>query len=266
MNPHKQRLFLFRSLDGQSRTYTEEILRDAQLFLASPADFNDPYDCYLPVDGTTLSQVKRRNIAKFAARLANPVRVKLNPVKARLRIKDLEFLEAYARGDLRDKLFKDIHSTYGICCFASNRFSYRSILMWSHYASKHRGICFQFDIDRLDQNWISLKPVQYRKYPPTIKLGTPNEEQIYTVKSRRWDYEKEMRLVLKGKANSKFNFSRRDLTAVYFGYKTPEKVKDTVIDWLDKYQFPHTAHYQIELKPRHFGLKRTLLPSSTSKP
>ena len=97
-----------------------------------------------------------------------------------------------------------------ISCFGS---SYNSILMWSHYANKHKGACLEFEID--DKNF---KKVSYRDKFPSFRLtdsleilfghdfggqdtiDTNNPDYYFMLepilcKSELWMYEGEIRCV-----------------------------------------------------------------------
>jgi len=79
-----------------------------------------------------------------------------------------------------------------------------SILMWSHYAQKHMGICFEFI--RAEDNALGdeekCSPVRYDRHYPQIDLGRMFINQdgetirlMMKTKSWEWAYEKEWRLI-----------------------------------------------------------------------
>jgi hypothetical protein len=83
----------------------------------------------------------------------------------------------------------------GILCFSK---SWRNPVQWSHYADKHRGFCFGFDIP--DEH---LAPVNYsgrRLAVEALTLLTPSQIDATTAtkflftKFSHWKYESEMRL------------------------------------------------------------------------
>lgn len=89
---------------------------------------------------------------------------------------------------------KQIDSTEGLLCFSK---TWRSPLLWSHYADKHRGIALGFDVpDQL------LKPVQYIQGLHKIKILASKTEQstidnllkrLRYTKFDGWSYEDEVR-------------------------------------------------------------------------
>jgi hypothetical protein len=80
--------------------------------------------------------------------------------------------------------------------------SHRNILLWSHYANDHKGICIEFerDIDDFLGNSSFCRPVIYSEiYPiPSIDDVLKHEDfltnQILFTKSKHWEYEKEWRI------------------------------------------------------------------------
>ena len=79
-----------------------------------------------------------------------------------------------------------------------------SILMWSHYAENHKGVCFEFI--RAEDNALgdseSCSPVKYDRHYPIIDLGQmllkqdgETFESMMKTKSGDWAYEKEWRLI-----------------------------------------------------------------------
>jgi hypothetical protein len=87
------------------------------------------------------------------------------------------------------------NETKGIICFSED---WTDPVLWSHYASKHKGVALGFDV-RED----SVKNVNYserrlkQKLPPGVKSITSDLEDllIYT-KFSSWSYEREFRMVV----------------------------------------------------------------------
>jgi hypothetical protein len=70
-----------------------------------------------------------------------------------------------------------------------------SILMWSHYADNHRGICLEFG---KDNPLIEMaRPVRYRDTYPEWTLLRPGDGPLELVltKSKDWAYEREFRIM-----------------------------------------------------------------------
>jgi hypothetical protein len=87
---------------------------------------------------------------------------------------------------------------FGLLCFSRR---WRNPLLWSHYASKHRGVALECEID--DQ---IVLPVRYRKNrlrldPWRIMSGSGFSEdlaeQLASTKSTHWSYEEEVRVPIR---------------------------------------------------------------------
>jgi len=81
-----------------------------------------------------------------------------------------------------------------------------SILMWSHYAEKHRGVVIEFEVDELFSGMTlsdHFKEVRYRSSPPTIS-GLHADVQSFeeamelalVTKALEWAYEEEVRIMM----------------------------------------------------------------------
>jgi hypothetical protein len=121
--------------DQEKKEWVRQILVEHQLFFPSRRCFNDPFDCVVPsfleIPGTIL----RRFVEEFVERKFSGA---AEAEKARMmsKLMSVNSLEAL-RKDLQD----DVDGA-GILCFCRVR---DDILMWSHYADKHTGLCFEFD-------------------------------------------------------------------------------------------------------------------------
>lgn len=90
----------------------------------------------------------------------------------------------------------DSLARYGVLCFSR---SWRSPVLWSHYADKHKGICLGFDVPN---SW--LKPVIWVKerlpLPKAfLENGAPDAsvlDQLFRTKFDHWRYEEESRVVV----------------------------------------------------------------------
>jgi hypothetical protein len=98
--------------------------------------------------------------------------------------------------------FKDFkkHMTQitGILCFSKR---WKSPLLWSHYANKHKGVALEFDV--LDK---VAHPIRYRKKRYVLDLERARKQsyafsddeikELWFTKYEQWDYEEEIRVVL----------------------------------------------------------------------
>ncbi len=99
-------------------------------------------------------------------------------------------------------------------------------LMWAHYGESHQGFCIEYSLERLilearDQ-W-NIVDVTYSETPPTLTVEDAARQGehsriVQTLaghKSRRWEYEDELRIVT---TRSGANYHAQSaVTGIYFG-------------------------------------------------
>ena len=226
--------------------YAIDILENERLYLSTPNSFNDPFDCFVSADdseirkaadlitefydfkelfdyfSTSTTDVKDEKVGKILERGRNlkttlsfyPFYKKWDDFyKYRIYSEPVTNQRTSNKVVLVRRYLSDFQKTHLICCFSK---IYDSILMWSHYAEKHTGVCFEFDVG-LDEK--DMVEVNYRKDKVEFKilnvvshilalefLNKPYDstnqqfnkevmEPLYT-KSTDWKYEQEVRYIL----------------------------------------------------------------------
>lgn len=104
------------------------------------------------------------------------------------------------------------NSKNGVVSFSATN---NDLLLWSHYANAHCGICFEFDSDK-DEILRTARPVSYVPAMPTYDPAKP-DEMLYS-KSISWKYEDEVRVIVPDKCDAQIKVSKDSLCAVYFGH------------------------------------------------
>jgi hypothetical protein len=152
-----------------------------------------------------------------------------------------------------DRTKSDFTTKYGLVCLSR---CWNSVLMWSHYADKHRGMCLGFEVpDEV------TRPVEYAPKPEVIgsmvvsnkadfplKKGETIVNRVLEVKYAGWEYEKEVRIhVTRGEideetgqyfydfsdrfilkeivAGAKFPFSKKVIEYALAGYPGAQEIK-----------------------------------------
>ena len=144
----------------------------------------------------------------------------------------LKLMSATTLDDIR-KLLQDEVDKAGIVCFSRVR---NDILMWAHYADKHKGLCFEFDGSDNCLFFGEAQPVEYKDYTH-IPLDEDNERQMtraILTKSKHWLYEKEYRIFRPGKNGRKLDYPVELLTGIIFGCMMPDNVRETVKKWTEE--------------------------------
>lgn len=110
----------------------------------------------------------------------------------------------YYKNDHEEQEIDDLYSLknkYGISCFSNN---YNEILMWSHYADNHNGICIEVEIDDnlCSENQIKIKDIEYQDNIQMLLKDddtTTDAIELLSKKITKWDYEKEVRVFCQNK-------------------------------------------------------------------
>jgi hypothetical protein len=231
------------------------LLINNELWFSHPSDFNDPYDCNLNYD---LSDVN------------------FDKVYSHLRMtnkqfgwgKDDKFITVRAKDicgnpDNLAKLLSDFKTgtvdARGISCFSE---SDSILLMWSHYADSHKGVCLTFDVEK-DPIFFSIPykveyPLEYPKIDPFLNERKNEVQLIFATKSSEWSYEKEYRIIKSKDNNPQFRgaiaFRPEALTEIKFGYKATEESIKTIKNLVMK-KYPHIKLYRSRIKKNQFGLE-----------
>ncbi len=177
-----------------------ETFKNNQLFLSSPLEFNDPYDCELNIDiseqllviakSMVENEVRKYSVNREAKRHYEKERKKLE--------KDMEIDLVKLKIELEndwEKLKKEI----AVCCLSEYR---NSMLMWSHYANSYKGFCIGYDFSEMIELYKeNILPVVYTDELTSIQkyLHIKNKyiAGIYATvsKSTVWKYENEWRII-----------------------------------------------------------------------
>lgn len=215
----------FRLFRYSSVNYAELIITQSLLFFSSPRDFNDPFDCQinLPVEASPLAY------RSYAQQMLRKNKLGLNRQERRtlaVKMGRREYEEAFSRTS------EQISSRAGLVCFSETD---DDILLWSHYAEKHSGVCLEFAVRQDELLKDNTSKVHYsNKYPDLNFLNLAQEREttgdltekqhrdlkraLYLTKSKHWAYEKEWRTIKLAPKSQSFrgqhSFSSRALTGM----------------------------------------------------
>lgn len=204
-------------------------LQQSKLWAAKPESFNDPFEFRLKKNSQAkgFEEFKLKNIAY---------------------------------SDMTDEgIIKEICSCFELEINKMGVISFtlcsKNILMWSHYADNHYGMCLEFSSDDLNES--GVYPVKYSSAYPDIDFERIWHEdglaKILWTKSEEWSYEKELRLITT--EGGKLTDYKFELTGIIFGCRTPDRdialVKSILKDRDIKYQRARLAEqeFRIELDP-----------------
>lgn len=233
-----------------SKQWAESLLLKGKMFFPCVADFNDPFDCCAQV--TFASRAKRKRYARklISERLAHLPKHERKKVA-----KKAEKAQAYKIA--HERFLKQLHEEVGVLCFSEKC---DDILMWSHYAKSHTGLCVEFSRSRYLT--FALR-VQYVEEYPTLDFFKAMDDmqqpfsaqarsvvdRIYLSKAIDWKYEKEWRLpAFVGPYNRQpsedvpsdllyggkglHDFPTNLITRVFLGCRMMDPDKEEVMEWI----------------------------------
>lgn len=201
----------------------------------------------------------------FGKKLQNLRKIKPNISRKMFMEKlESETRDGYLRGiQARPQIEKQIQSQLNgskIFCMTTSPLIRQ---MWSHYSDKYCGVVLRFrSIPAFDSFLGSAKKIHYVEKMPLIitnedlvklfsGLALENYEEqidhiIYT-KHLVWIDEDEWRVILPNSENPKEqyedkHFHENELDGVFFGLKTPEKEKETIVNLAKNY--PNVSFFQ----------------------
>jgi hypothetical protein len=275
--PPPSKLYRFRTIER-----AKEILATNKLYLSSPSAFNDPFDCQIaPLFGK--SQRQREEFARLSARRSHP------QVSRRERIAMVR--EARERGDLESPSLsrfyehwkKDFVDNCGILCLVAKP---DDILMWSHYAEGHTGVCLEFQFSLYEFGVaaslpglsapVCALPVFYAEEFPDFdfveyfilserdKAGHQSSllqfaRTVFLTKAVVWKYEQEYRIIdfpprIGIRMYGLRPFSPKSLTGIIFGCRIKREAKEEIMA-LVAARTPRPRLYEAKVKPREFAIE-----------
>jgi hypothetical protein len=253
------------------------------VWLTSAENFNDPYDCSLTYSNEALLNrkieeyginflFKNANLGKFTFTKDEEIEIMHSTNKIRKIIeimlpKDTELdkntktrfpsIVIEAIEEFQRPLAKANRSKTFVSCFSETN---KSIIMWSHYACKHKGFCIEYNV-KDDNSNVYFYPIFYEKklFDLTKYLLTNKEEFndfalliACLTKSKEWEYEKEWRLIPYRVVDKQSEWSMPKPTALYIGAKATDN---------DKKWIKNIAHsknidlYQAKIDDKEFRIK-----------
>jgi hypothetical protein len=198
----------------------------------------------------------------------------------RSEIKTLEECDPLKRKDTLQEAWdhkkKHVVNGLGVVCYSEVN---SNILMWSHYADSHKGICLEYDsTERPIKKWKNYKyyPVNYdhNRCIDILDCGFENSFfKLITTKSPDWEYEKEYRLItIRGTGYQKSQMG--SLKGVILGSRIKENKNELLnklfLSFLEneskRKNLKKLNYYTSEKDPYSFKIKINKLPGIISVP
>lgn len=260
-----ERLYKYKSLEGGSRGHVEQALLEGQIYFSSPDKFNDPFDSRVQL----VFPKAPENYREYLLGLLNKFRPNLSPDEQETLVgKILEEKRPESNPDLQRAIVGDLQrhvDSLGVYCLCEHP---DDILMWSHYAGGHAGVCLQFEncVGLVDVPKGVPLDVSYSEERPIIEIlnDSSRSQAVATLltKASPWSHEGEWRIVNEGGAGV-HQFAPEFLSGVIFGLRTSEENRRTVQEWIAA--GPTKPHlYEAHVSPGRFALEIVRLEETVS--
>lgn len=161
---------IYKYQRGTNRNWNCIAKGKPELWLSQAGEFNDPFDCAFLYNHHSKEIYDRNTEYNLAVK---------------------EGLEQYER----DKESGKLQSKVFVSCFSEKN---NSMLMWSHYAEQHTGLCVGYRLYDLIEKY-NIFPVIYSNQMPQISdIRNAEESALYQsilTKCEDWSYELEWRII-----------------------------------------------------------------------
>lgn len=183
----KRTLYRYFPLSSEEQLRRFLLVMEGHIYFASPVSFNDPFEVsnVLPVPTKIEFERALHSTVSDAGNLTKSAKERLYRSIASKVVSESPPLVTI-----------DWLSQIGILFLTESN---DDLLMWSHYASNHTGVCIGLDSDK--EPFDSAQTVEYTadRLLTTANVAALSDEelvrQILFRKSRQWAYEREWRVV-----------------------------------------------------------------------
>lgn len=193
MDKYPSHFFKFRPLGHsdpeqavKALEYTRQIIVEGKVKFSHPNDFNDPFDCKPVVRiERDMRKVRRYYLTLLKERTNLTRQQRRTEAARRLKLPD------------REHYYRIFNDALIFCLCAEHE----HVLMWSHYANHHRGVCVRFGFSRSEPLLCQILPVKYQVERPVLDWvsdrGSPEGlvDSVLLAKADHWAYEREWRIV-----------------------------------------------------------------------
>lgn len=241
ISKNKEGFHLIKFMSGEYKDNGENdfltTLKKEELWVSSPLNFNDPFDCILNID-------YRNEICESAYPIAPLLGISKEQIKEHIAETEVyRELEKTLNKNNNDEVTKCIF----VSCF-SEKSNIDSLVMWGHYAKNHTGICAEYNYREMNKARLKKETIFPINYTDTRKIKHIANDDIHVnrefhlniafTKSAEWKYEKEWRLLEINDTDKKgmegFNIPFIKPECIYLDCKIEEKLKNDVIKLCDQ--------------------------------
>ena len=267
-------LYKFYPLEtAQHLVFLTRAIQLGEIYAGLPRDFNDPFDCQPTFERERTHEELEKMLAQgFERAYRDDPSDPAFSRKAKAKIRDAYSSDPMLSAkdilkDAENNYLNILRNRWGVACFSD---SYKKILMWSHYATKHQGICIEIPGEMFPpKDVLQFEDVSYDETRPKIALldyvheaDNPKVEKeiarlaLFT-KASDWKYEGEWRAVRSNGAGH-LEMPAGSVRGVILGARMGEEFKQAVIQAARGASHP-VAVYQAKLSDSKYEIERELL-------
>lgn len=264
LNPSDHPNIVYKFRDWKNKNH-KKILTRREIFIPSPKDFNDPFDCRIPESYYMLNTDERIDKYIYGFVNRNLDYFKVNKI-------DIPTYVAFLKSDLKENtniyqrklnqiFVREGDQHFGI--FSTSKI-WDNILMWAHYSSNHSGFCVGLNRENLYDNLpnASAASVMYKKKFPQIDPFDDFFQKMFDKshsKAINWKYEKEYRFFINSYPEEltierrKIKISKDCFNCVMIGLTFPEDQINNIMKLSDRLEVPL---FQTYIAGQTFRIKR----------
>lgn len=213
--------------------YLYDTLISNQLYFSSISQFNDPYDCHLAI----LDKISEDDFKIYIEHTIKDADTQKKYMDAFRKNPD-EFVKPFI------DIYRDWLKYVGICCFTKDK---ENVLLWSHYADSHRGVCLGFDYNLMKKKFPQYDEVNYNDEPFYFDIKNPSDSVSKTAlrKSSDWEYEEEVRFFMERSKN--IDFYKDALLEVNFGSRCNKRDMMNIQHLISKLNYSRCEFYKASI-------------------
>jgi hypothetical protein len=273
-----QSFFKYRKLN----TLTIESLKHQKIWLSELNALNDPFECSLQFDNDAclrllysdkryLEIVKQNFGLELSDEEVNEIVSSDKPHVTYSKFchsKNIPFSQSPEEQIAEVQkgqaiILNEASKSIRISCFSEFN---NSLLMWSHYADEHKGICIEYDFLDEQEIRVFLQPIIYST--KIYKIPTYEDFTLLQLigaslnKCKDWEYEGEWRLTILKNTNS---FEEKKISvpkpkAIYLGTRFTQNDEELKMEFMKAVNQQNIPVYEMEKHPTEYKLvKKTRL-------
>jgi Protein of unknown function (DUF2971) len=248
-------LYRYRDLSDDVKVQQVcDSITNSSIYWPSPKTFNDPFDSR-PAFVFEGSNADHRRRAKESANLLHAGKPRADRRRAVRKALDVPKDDVLVA--MRQAREQELER-FGVVCLTTVK---DDILMWSHYAGSHSGVCLGYKPSADAMDFAYAYRVMYQKSRPQFNLMHSMVEQnifeALVTKSDSWSYEKEWRMLNHRIENRTRPYPPAALVEIVFGYDISDTNRDAIVTAVSKSKSspkffstrPSETHFSLNLEP-----------------